>query len=107
MKIHNVLIYAYLYLYKYKSVVCIQGNSPPSYPRVYLHESLSHPESDITVVTTPEQSIYYHMPEEEIRCVYIIMCYCSLLMLAYVKSCSLGPACWMWDYLRRSKMVRC
>ena len=48
----------------------IQGNSPPSYPRVHLHESLSHPESDITVVTTPEQSICYHMPEEEIRYIY-------------------------------------
>ena len=45
----------------------MQGNSPPSYPRVYLNESLSHPESNITLVTTPEQSISYHMPEEEIR----------------------------------------
>ena len=47
--------------------LCTQGNSPPSYPRIYLNESLSHPESNITMVTTPEQSIRYHMPEEEIR----------------------------------------
>lgn len=24
-----------------------------------------------------------------------------------VTSCSLGPACWLWDFLRRSKQVGC
>ena len=67
---------SYIFLIqKYKSVIRTQGNSPPSYPRVHLYESLSHPESDITVVTTPEQSIFYHMPEEEIRYVdtYVLL----------------------------------
>ena len=54
-------------MYNLRLLHYMQGNSPPSYPRVYLNESLSHPESNITLITTPEQSISYHMPEEEIR----------------------------------------
>jgi len=45
----------------------LQGKSAPTYPRVYLDESLSHPDSSVTVVTTPVRQIHYHMPEEEIR----------------------------------------
>ncbi|RLV96095.1 Glutamine-dependent NAD [Spathaspora sp. JA1] len=37
---------------------------------------------DPTVVPTVARQIKYHLPEEEI---------------------ALGPACWLWDYLRRSK----
>lgn len=37
---------------------------------------------DPTVVPTPFREIRYHLPEEEI---------------------ALGPACWLWDYLRRSR----
>ncbi|KAK4984591.1 glutamine-dependent NAD(+) synthetase [Elasticomyces elasticus] len=39
-------------------------------------------ESDPTARITPQREIRYHKPEEEI---------------------ALGPACWLWDYLRRSK----
>lgn len=37
---------------------------------------------DPTIRPTLEQDVKYHLPEEEI---------------------ALGPACWLWDYLRRSK----
>jgi NAD+ synthase (glutamine-hydrolysing) len=37
--------------------------------------------NDLLVPTTPRKSIRIHCPEEE---------------------CCLGPACWLWDYLRRS-----
>ena len=57
----------YVQVFSLKFLLDTQGNSPPSYPRVHLNESLSHPESNITLVTTPEQFICYHMPEEEIR----------------------------------------
>ncbi len=42
--------------------------------------STTHPYSSITP-TTPQQELYFSSPEEE---------------------CCLGPACWLWDYLRRS-----
>jgi NAD+ synthase (glutamine-hydrolysing) len=37
---------------------------------------------DINLCPTPARQVRYHVPEEEI---------------------ALGPACWMWDFLRRSK----
>lgn len=36
---------------------------------------------DLTIRPTREIEVHYHTPEEEI---------------------ALGPACWLWDYLRRS-----
>lgn len=55
------------------------ASSSPSYPRVKVEFSLS---SDVASVPAFQPKIWeYHTPEEEI---------------------SLGPACWLWDYLRRS-----
>ncbi|XP_062608822.1 glutamine-dependent NAD(+) synthetase-like [Saccostrea cucullata] len=50
-----------------------------SFPRVHCDFALSHP--DFFQPTTDPIEWNYHTPEEEI---------------------SLGPACWLWDYLRRS-----
>ncbi|KAJ3342315.1 glutamine-dependent NAD(+) synthetase [Entophlyctis luteolus] len=51
-----------------------------AYPRITLNTSLAR--LDFKCYETPEISVFYHSPEEEIR---------------------FGPACWLWDYLRRSK----
>ena len=51
-----------------------------SYPRIKVDFALSR-EDDISVASAEPIEVHYHTPEEEI---------------------SLGPACWLWDYLRRS-----
>ena len=51
-----------------------------SYPRVKVDFALSHFD-DVGIATTEAIKVHYYSPEEEI---------------------SLGPACWLWDYLRRS-----
>lgn len=51
-----------------------------TFPRVKVDFALSH-EEDITIPSADPIDVHYHTPEEEI---------------------SLGPACWLWDYLRRS-----
>ncbi|XP_065829561.1 glutamine-dependent NAD(+) synthetase-like isoform X2 [Oscarella lobularis] len=57
-----------------------QASVSPSFPRVLVDFSLSTADS-FTLLTSQPISVRYHSPEEEI---------------------SLGPACWLWDYLRRS-----
>lgn len=60
-----------------------RATKSPVYERVEVNFSLSSAseEVDLRVRPSPEIAIRYHLPEEEI---------------AY------GPACWLWDYLRRS-----
>ncbi|KAJ3005622.1 UNVERIFIED_CONTAM: glutamine-dependent NAD(+) synthetase [Siphonaria sp. JEL0065] len=59
----------------------IQASASDSYHRIRTHTKLS--KFDLTCYETPAlKSIKYHTPSEEIR---------------------FGPACWLWDYLRRSK----
>lgn len=60
-----------------------RATKSPVYERVEVDFSLSsNPEGlDLRVRPSTEIAIKYHLPEEEI---------------AY------GPACWLWDYLRRS-----
>nr|XP_054491491.1 glutamine-dependent NAD(+) synthetase isoform X1 [Agelaius phoeniceus] len=53
------------------------------YPRVKVNFALSCPD-DLAVPTCMPIQWRHHSPEEEI---------------------SLGPACWLWDYLRRSKQA--
>ncbi|KAJ2726058.1 glutamine-dependent NAD(+) synthetase [Coemansia sp. Benny D115] len=63
----------------------MQAAQAPEYTRVSAAFSLSveHAQFDYRVRPTPPLSaVQYHTPEEEI---------------------SLGPACWLWDYLRRSR----
>ncbi|XP_077297866.1 NAD synthetase [Arctopsyche grandis] len=52
----------------------------PAFPRVIVDFSLSS-DNDISVPSCEPLQWIYHTPEEEI---------------------ALGPACWLWDYLRRS-----
>ncbi|TPX77966.1 hypothetical protein CcCBS67573_g00745 [Chytriomyces confervae] len=67
----------------YRSVASrgIQASTSVAYPRVNLESSIS--KLDLSCYETPSLSaVHYHTPSEEIR---------------------YGPACWLWDYLRRSK----
>lgn len=50
-------------------------------PSVHVPFSLCHDEDALLTPPTRPVDVFYHSPEEEI---------------------ALGPACWMWDYLRRS-----
>lgn len=61
-----------------------QAIRAPAYERIETKFCLSDDskERDLSLGPTPQKEVRYHAPEEEI---------------------SLGPACWMWDYLRRSK----
>ncbi|KAI8320043.1 glutamine-dependent NAD(+) synthetase with GAT domain-containing protein [Martensiomyces pterosporus] len=61
----------------------LQAARSGSYPRVQAPISLSAEKShfDYSVKPTKPIALEYHLPEEEIN---------------------LGPACWLWDYLRRS-----
>ena len=64
----------------------IQATRSPQYQRIRTTFSLSDPDSiyDLSIKPTPSKSVMYSIPEQEI---------------------ALGPACWMWDYLRRSKQA--
>lgn len=57
----------------------LRAASSPRYPRVELDWAITQPK--LMIPPTPSFPWKYHTPEEEIL---------------------LGPACWMWDYLRRS-----
>jgi len=65
-----------------------QAADTPRYHRVIINISLSHEEGvhGVDVALKPTAPIFprYHKPQEEI---------------------ALGPACWLWDYLRRSRAV--
>ncbi|TMW63140.1 hypothetical protein Poli38472_002081 [Pythium oligandrum] len=50
-------------------------------PTIHVDFSLCHDEEDLSAAPTRPIDLHYHVPEEEI---------------------ALGPACWLWDYLRRS-----
>ncbi|CAI5995098.1 unnamed protein product [Closterium sp. NIES-64] len=58
------------------------ASSSPGIVRIPSDISICHPSSaSLTLATSHPIQIRYHCPEEEI---------------------ALGPACWLWDYLRRS-----
>ncbi|KAI8072698.1 hypothetical protein BC940DRAFT_339223 [Gongronella butleri] len=61
----------------------MQASLSEAYERVDIGQSLSRDQDErIHVRPTLAREPHYHTPEEEI---------------------ALGPACWLWDYLRRSK----
>ena len=59
---------------------CTLGASAPLYPRINIDVELSNRRDIFIAANSPMQWIY-HSPEEEI---------------------AMGPASWLWDYLRRS-----
>ncbi|KAL6910440.1 hypothetical protein GGI43DRAFT_390145 [Trichoderma evansii] len=59
-----------------------QAVQAPVYERIEVDFRLTHDTLRILEVPTPIRPPRYHLPEEEI---------------------AFGPACWLWDYLRRSK----
>ncbi|KAM0247869.1 hypothetical protein ACHAQJ_009685 [Trichoderma viride] len=59
-----------------------QAMQAPVYERIEVDFTLSHDNIRILEVPTHTRPPRYHLPEEEI---------------------AFGPACWLWDYLRRSK----
>ncbi|CAG8525148.1 6045_t:CDS:10 [Paraglomus brasilianum] len=62
----------------------MQASQTAAYKRFQADMALSQPEIDKKTNIRPTEAIqeFYHTPEQEI---------------------ALGPACWLWDYLRRSK----
>ncbi|RPA75542.1 glutamine-dependent NAD(+) synthetase with GAT domain-containing protein [Ascobolus immersus RN42] len=62
---------------------CLQATNTRQYQRIHVDTSLSADGTDVDLRVVPTKPVQprYHTPEEEI---------------------ALGPACWMWDYLRRS-----
>lgn len=64
----------------------IQATRSPQYQRISTNFSLTNAESvyDLSISPTLPREVVYCTPEQEI---------------------SLGPACWLWDYLRRSKQA--
>jgi hypothetical protein len=62
----------------------MQAIQAPTYQRIETDFSLSKIGSDLDlgIAPSPKLTPRYHLPEEEI---------------------ALGPAAWLWDYLRRSK----
>ncbi|KAF5607861.1 NAD+ synthase (glutamine-hydrolyzing) [Fusarium subglutinans] len=59
-----------------------QAVQAPVYERIEVDFSLGHEDLDLLHAPTAPRPARYHVPEEEI---------------------ALGPACWLWDYLRRSR----
>eukprot|EP01137_Pigoraptor_chileana_P003266 Opistho-2@43201 len=59
-----------------------QAAGSAEYPRIHVKFSVTTPDF-CARETAPLPRVRYHTPEEEI---------------------SLGPACWLWDYLRRSRL---
>ncbi|RKO97911.1 hypothetical protein CXG81DRAFT_27171 [Caulochytrium protostelioides] len=67
----------------------MQSAREAPYPRVSVNFSLMRTLSEALNAVppysaTPVREVFYHTPEEEIQ---------------------LGPACWLWDYLRRSRQA--
>ena len=60
----------------------MQASTSQAYPRVGAPFTLSISAFKTDVKPSEPIHVHYHTPEEEI---------------------ALGPACWLWDYLRRSK----
>jgi NAD+ synthase (glutamine-hydrolysing) len=69
--------------YRYSPSRAIQANQAPEYPRIFADFSLSAPSDflDLSIKPNAPRDIRYHSPWEEI---------------------ALGPAVYMWDYIRRS-----
>ncbi|RFU27523.1 hypothetical protein B7463_g8804, partial [Scytalidium lignicola] len=72
--------------YRSQKSRALQATKQLAYERVEVNFSLSADSEDVDprIKPSPEIEVKYHLPEEEI---------------AY------GPACWLWDYLRRSKQA--
>ncbi|KAK7556900.1 hypothetical protein IWX49DRAFT_559083 [Phyllosticta citricarpa] len=64
----------------------LQAVQAPAYQRIEVDFSLSVEGGllDAKIGPTPARPVFYHAPEAEI---------------------ALGPACWLWDYLRRSRQA--
>ena len=64
----------------------LQAVNAPEYRRIDAGMRLSAKSQDIdfNISPSPALSVRYHLPEEEI---------------------AMGPACFLWDYLRRSRQV--
>jgi NAD+ synthase (glutamine-hydrolysing) len=64
----------------------MQARETPSYQRIEVDFSLSTRPEDVEFTVAPSRELQpsYHKPEEEI---------------------ALGPACFLWDYLRRSRQA--
>lgn len=64
-----------------KASRAVQASKTEQLPQIDVDFALNPPQSEGTLRVTLKIDRHYHIPEEEI---------------------ALGPACWLWDYLRRS-----
>src|SRR5947209_7867679 len=84
----------------------MQAMQTESYERIAVDFALSSPEINTNINIRPTKPIqeFYHTPEQEIAWVPTLR-YCLRVRHQpnYLKKYRLGPACWLWDYLRRSK----
>jgi NAD+ synthase (glutamine-hydrolysing) len=70
--------------YRFAPSRALQAVQAPTYQRIETNFSLSSDADDLDPTLAPSAKLAprYHTPQEEI---------------------AMGPACWLWDYLRRSK----
>ena len=80
-----------------------QSEKSVRYPRIKVDFSLSVNEEYSIPCTQPIPWEYHTAMEEISYKLYIIKYRKFLKFTAFFSNLSLGPACWLWDYLRRSK----
>lgn len=80
----------------------MQAIKQPSYERIDVAMSLSGSAEDVDplLAPSPEVSIRYHKPEEEIALGPV--CHPSIAVWICIL---IFQACWCWDYLRRSNQA--
>ena len=64
-----------------KASRAVQASKTEALPQIDIDFELDTPHSENTLRVSPKIDPHYHIPEQEI---------------------AFGPACWLWDYLRRS-----
>ena len=79
-----------------------QAASAERYYRIEVPFAMSSGQLDqvLDIPAARSFELRYHTPEEEIACVFN---FDSLARRLTCMTISLGPACWLWDYLRRSR----
>ncbi|KAM3073375.1 glutamine-dependent NAD(+) synthetase [Clarireedia jacksonii] len=70
--------------YREQKSRAMQARDQPKYDRIEVEMSLSRNGMDLNLYPTVSKDPVYHLPEEEI---------------------ATGPACYLWDYLRRAKQA--
>jgi NAD+ synthase (glutamine-hydrolysing) len=91
--------------YRGRSSRNMQAAESGAYPRVEVEGTLSDGKHDavLDVAAARAFTVIFHTPEEEIAYVSLLPFILDVFHLIRSLGTSLGPACWLWDYLRRSR----